>query len=749
MSAKNKKHKKLPLRDSSGKFVAKSAPVVVAPSSDTADSLRVVTQGLSALLTQIKIDRQNARRRVLTPKEKDLRRDRAKASLPGLEDEIKVLEQTLKKFATLDSYKKYIEEQKVEAKKEKDKTKYQDAAESKFESGDFIGGMLFKWLGRNEPKKGDLKKEEEEKQLIEERRKLQDTLYGLQEREAQLQRQAGVTPTPIAPEAPAAPAEAARPEATATPAATAEAPTPIAPEAPAAPAEAARPEAQIQAEDTRVKAEQIHTEAEKQTTIIQRTSDGIDKLWTEPINVNATVIDFSDPALKKLVTKLKDEGIGTGGGGGGLGDILSGLGGAAAGTALSKGTSEVGGSSLLGKVSKVGKAAPIIGGVLTAGLGLMQGDSIAKAGSKGVGTTVGSIAGAALGTLGGPLAPVLVPVLAIIGGMLGDVLGGLFGDFLDSLGTIFKNDRKPPPDDPQKPPQVGQKNNVTLAELTESGLNIKQGAMAEGATVSENVKAGANKIMNFKQLGTSSKPNQITSLNDDFHKEFEHPKGNAFDFTVMDKPSEEEGQAIIKQIVANDSNVSKVIDEYNHPSTKSNGGHFHVEYKSDEPKAEFIGPPAAPAKPSDTPVTPAPTKDTKQEAPPTPKRSGSPSPTPQSRDQNLFNTNQESYNQGVTNENEKFNTATMTASRSTFPATPSAPVLVPNQGPQQATQLYGKARDTDIIKDKAQAKQVQSVVVLQDNSSKSSTTSSQKEARDHFLPMPNYFYNVDGTSCAC
>ena len=30
-----------------------------------------------------------------------------------------------------------------------------------------------------------------------------------------------------------------------------------------------------------------------------------------------------------------------------------------------------------------------------------------------------------------------------------------------------------------------------------------------------------------------------------------------------------------------------------------------------------------------------------------------------------------------------------------------------------------------------------------------STTSSQKEARDRFLPMPNYFYNVDGTSCAC
>ena len=730
-------------RNSLGQFTrnpnpTKPAPVGAAPSSDTADSLRVVTQGLSALLTQIKIDRQNARRRVLTPKEKELRGKRAKASLPGLEDEIKVLEQTLKEFATLDSYKKYIEEQKVKAKAEKDKTKYQDAAESKFESGDFIGGMLFKWLGRNEPKKGDLKKEEEEKQLIEERLKLQDTLFGLEERKAKLQRLAGVAPTPTAPEAPAP--EAAKPMATATPAATAEAPTPIAPEATATPApEAAKPEVHVLEEEARVKAEQIHTETQNQTTIIQRTSDGIDKLWTEPINVNATVIDFSDPALKKLVTKLKDEGIGTGGGGGGLGGLLGGLGGAAAGTALSKGASE-GGGSFLSTVSKVGKTAPIIGGVLTAGLGLMQGDSIAKAGSKGVGTTVGSIAGAALGA---SLGPVGMYVGGLIGGILGDVLGGLFGDFLDSLGTIFKNDRKPPPDEPQKPPQVGQKNNVTLAELTKSGLNIKQGAMAEGATVSENVKAGANMIMKSKQLGSSSTPDQITSLNDNFHKEFEHPKGNAFDFTVVDKPSEKEGQAIIKQIMDADPNVINVIDEYNHPSQHSNGGHFHVQYKSDTPKAEFIGPPAAPAKSADTPAaSPAPIK---QEEPPRLNRSGSPSPTPQSFDRNLFNANTESNAQGVINLNEKFNTATMTK----FPATASAPSPSFVTAPIiQGAATYTNASMNDQMKTLPQTA-APNIINTTNNVGGTSTTSSQKEARDRFLPMPNYFYNVDGTSCAC
>jgi len=703
-------------KDSAGRYPAKAAPVVVAPSSDTADSLRVVTQGLSALLTQIKIDRQNARRRVLTPEEKTLRGVRAKAAIPGLQTEIGDLNKTLEKFATVEKYKKYIEEQKVEAKKEKDKTKYQDAAESKFESGDFIGGMLFKFLGRNEPKKGDLKKEEEEKQLIEERLKLQDKLYGLQEREAKLQRLAGVaaTPTPIAPEAPATAPEAANPVVPATPAATAEA--------------AAKPQVQIQAEETRVNAEQIHTDTQTQTTIIQRTSDSIDKLWTEPINVNATVTDFSDPALKKLVTKLKDEGIGTGGGGG-LGGLLGGPVGTA-GKVVSQGASK-GGGSFLSKVSKVGKTAPIIGGVLTAGLGLMQGESIAKAGSKGVGTTVGSIAGAALGA---SLGPVGMFVGGLIGGILGDVLGGLFGDFLDNLGNIFT--MKKPPDEPQKPgvPQVGQKNNVTLAELNESGLNIKQGAMKEGGTVSENVKAGANQIMKSTQLGSTSKPNQITSLNDDFHQEFEHPKGNAFDFTVMgDKPSRKEGQAIIKQIMANDPNVSNVIDEYNNPSKNSiGGGHFHVQYKSDNPKKEFIAPPAAPAKPSVTST--APTKQNMEERP-----TGI-SPTPSPDLEALKNLNDISNAQGIINENKKWDDAiAMAASHSTFPATASAPSFVPDSGPQESKQLYRKSIQTDIIKDQAQAKQVQSVVVVQDNSVKSSTTSSEKEARDPFLPIPNYF----------
>jgi hypothetical protein len=667
---------------------------------------------------------------VLTPEEKTLRGQRANASLPGLQTEIGDLKKTLEKFATVESYKKYIEEQKVQAEKEKDKTKYQDAAESKFESGDFIGGMLFKFLGRNEPKKGDIKKEEEEKQLDTEKRKLQDKLYGLQEREAKLQRLAGRAATPIAPEAPAPAPEAANPVVPATPAATAEAAKPeapapapeaakpVVPATPAATAEAAKPEAQILEEEARVKAEQIHTETQKQTTIIQRTSDGIDKLWTEPIKVNATVTDLSDPALKKLVTKLKDEGIGTGGGGMGMG-MMGGMGGAAAGKVVSKG-----GGSFLSKVSKVGKATPIIGGVLTAGLGLMQGESVAKAGSKGVGTTVGSIAGAALGA---SLGPVGMFVGGLIGGILGDVLGGLFGDFLDNLGNILT--MKKPPEEPQKPgvPQVGQKNNVTLAELNKSGLNIKQGAMKEGGTVSENVNAGANRIMKSTQLGNSSKPDQITSLNDDYHKEFEHPKGNAFDFTVMgDKPSKKEGLAIIKQIMDSDSNVSNVIDEYNNPSKNSTGGHFHVEYKSDK---EFIGPPAAPAKPSDTPVaSPAPTKADKEDGRPILKRSESPSPTPQSFDEDLYNIDQESYNQRY-----------LAASHSKFLATASAPSFVPDSGPQKDNQLYSKSIQTDMIKDQAQAKQVQSVVVLQDNSVKSSTTSSQKEARDRFLPIPNYF----------
>jgi hypothetical protein len=637
---------------------------------------------------------------------------RAKAAIPGLQTEIGDLKKTLEKFATVEKYKKYIEEQKVQAEKEKDKTKYQDAAESKFESGDFIGGMLFKFLGRNEPKKGDLKKEEEEKQLIEERLKLQDKLYGLQEREAKLQRLAGVaaTPTPIAPVVTATPAEAAaNPVVTATPAEAA--------------AEAAKPKAQILEEAARVKAEQTHTETQKQTTIIQRTSDGIDKLWTEPIKVNATVTDLSDPALKKLVTKLKDEGIGTGGGGMGMMGGMGGFGGAA-GKVVSQGASK-GGGSFLSKVSKVGKTAPIIGGVLTAGLGLMQGESVAKAGSKGVGTTVGSIAGAALGT---SLGPVGMYVGGLIGGILGDVLGGLFGDFLDNLGNIFTMKRGGPAE-----PGAPQNNTIKESDLTNLKMKRDSGseAMAPGRTISSNTKDTAmaiqNKIPGF---------NQVTSLNDAYHVTGAHAEGNAIDFTLNKPPTKEEAKAIVKQLEEM-PNVKKVIDEYNTPSEGSTGGHFHVEVNppkaEDKPKAEFIVPPAAP---------------TKQEGPPRLRRLESPSPIPQSWDKGLYDINQESLDQGIINLNEKFNTATMAASPSRFMATAPAPSFVTNPGRQEAKQLYKGAVVNDDLKIPQQT-QGTNIINTTTNVGGTSTTSSQKEARDRFLPMPNYFYNVDGTSCAC
>jgi len=92
--------------------------------------------------------------------------------------------------------------------------------------------------------------------------------------------------------------------------------------------------------------------------------------------------------------------------------------------------------------------------------------------------------------------------------------------------------------------------------------------------------------------------------------------------------------------------------------------------------------------------------------------------------------------QDIINENKKLRDDAIAMAASQFPATALAPSYI-DQGSQKANQLYSKSIQTDMIKDQAQ--QVQSVVVLQDNSVKSSTTSLQKEARDHFLPMPNYF----------
>jgi hypothetical protein len=124
---------------------------------------------------------------------------------------------------------------------------------------------------------------------------------------------------------------------------------------------------------------------------------------------------------------------------------------------------------------------------------------------------------------------------------------------------------------------LGAKGGVarTTDELRKMGLIIRSGdVQADGRIVDERL------IKLAKQIQSQVKGFQvITSINDRFHAEryatSQHAFGRAVDFTLDHKPSDEEGQAIIKQIKG--MGASHVIDEYNHGDARTTGGHFHAQ----------------------------------------------------------------------------------------------------------------------------------------------------------------------------
>jgi hypothetical protein len=112
-------------------------------------------------------------------------------------------------------------------------------------------------------------------------------------------------------------------------------------------------------------------------------------------------------------------------------------------------------------------------------------------------------------------------------------------------------------------------------DLERMGLRIKTGdVQAEGATVDP-------KTLQLAQAVQSSIQgfNYFSGFNDRFHQEnapsSTHTKGAAFDFTLSSRPTKEQGEQIVKNLMA--MGAVKAIDEYNNPSRGSTGGHFHVQ----------------------------------------------------------------------------------------------------------------------------------------------------------------------------
>lgn len=122
-------------------------------------------------------------------------------------------------------------------------------------------------------------------------------------------------------------------------------------------------------------------------------------------------------------------------------------------------------------------------------------------------------------------------------------------------------------------PRVG--GGLTVDHLSALGLNIKPGGSdvhAPGERISPRLIELAKKIQ-------SAIPgfNYFSGFNDEYHKgtTSKHAEGMALDFTLATQPTAKQAKQIIDAIKG--LGASKVLDEYNEPSSRSTAGHFHVE----------------------------------------------------------------------------------------------------------------------------------------------------------------------------
>jgi hypothetical protein len=123
------------------------------------------------------------------------------------------------------------------------------------------------------------------------------------------------------------------------------------------------------------------------------------------------------------------------------------------------------------------------------------------------------------------------------------------------------------------------------AEGSLAGLKIKKGDVQQpGAFIDPKIIEMAKQIQSG--IGGFS---YFSSFNDKFHmdKNSQHNKGKALDFVLDHWPTPEEGAKI--QDALRKMGASKVIDEYNNPSSGATGGHIHAELQG-KTQGIFKGP---------------------------------------------------------------------------------------------------------------------------------------------------------------
>ena len=120
-------------------------------------------------------------------------------------------------------------------------------------------------------------------------------------------------------------------------------------------------------------------------------------------------------------------------------------------------------------------------------------------------------------------------------------------------------------------------------DINDLGYTEKSGQLDSGGDISDDISGIVGDILKeFKSTNPNVKVT-ITSGNDKFHKKLgynsAHKVGNAVDLTLNPANGETKSafENILKSYVTKTPNF-KFINEYDHPSEASTGGHFHLQY---------------------------------------------------------------------------------------------------------------------------------------------------------------------------
>jgi peptidoglycan hydrolase-like protein with peptidoglycan-binding domain len=120
-------------------------------------------------------------------------------------------------------------------------------------------------------------------------------------------------------------------------------------------------------------------------------------------------------------------------------------------------------------------------------------------------------------------------------------------------------------------------------DINDLGYTEKPGQLDSGGDISDEISNIVSEVLKEFKASNPNVKVKITAGNDQFHKGLNynspHKGGNAVDLTLTPANAETKKtfENILKSYMGKNKNF-KYINEYDHPSAASTGGHFHLQY---------------------------------------------------------------------------------------------------------------------------------------------------------------------------